>query len=74
MNKDSYNFVHKNIGKVPLDNVSVGFNGFQSACGVLNPGMSAHHQMVDKHGDVPENVNVQWRRVKDGRISPLKYS
>ncbi len=66
-NKDSYNFVQKNIGTVPLDNVHVSFNGFKSAGGALYPGMTAYHQMVDKHGDIPEKVNVQWQRIKDGK-------
>lgn len=67
INKDSYNFVHKNIGETSLDHVTVSFHGFNSACGILYPGMTKHHQMVDKHGNVPEKVDIQWNRVQDGQ-------
>ena len=62
MNQE-YNFVHKNIGEVPLKNVTARFKNFCSAGGNLPPGGEAHHQMVNRHGPIPESVDVTWTRV-----------
>lgn len=64
MNKE-YNFVYKNVGKTPLKNVKGSFNDFHSAGGVLYPGMIAHHKMVNKHGPIPDTVDIDWMRVSD---------
>lgn len=57
MNKE-YNFVYKNIGTAPLENVKGNFNDFHSAGGALYPGMIAHHKMVNKHGPVPDKLDT----------------
>lgn len=60
-----YNFVYKNVGKTPLENVKGSFNDFHSAGGALYPEMIAHHKMVNKHGPIPDMVDVNWTRVSD---------
>lgn len=65
MMKKEYNFVYKNIGTAPLENVKGSFNDFHNAGGALYPGMIAHHKMVNKHGPVPDTVDINWVRVSD---------
>ena len=64
---NEYNFVHQNISNEKLDFVKVKFGNFQSACGILPAGGKASHMMVNRHGPVPDEVTVQWFRVRDGK-------
>jgi hypothetical protein len=64
---DKYNFVYKNSGIEDIWVSSSSFGEFKGGCGALPKGGMAAYKMVHKHGAVPDEVTVTWKRLGDGK-------
>lgn len=65
--KDEYNFVYKNLGIEDIWVSSSSFGKFNGGCGALPKGGTASYKMVHKHGPVPDEVKLTWKRLRDGK-------